>query len=733
MRKSILCIVLIMVFIGSSMITTSQASAWTPLEYEPNNAPDTAFEIKSNSTLKSTISSSNDIDYYNFSVTGAVYTTITLVSPENIDYDIKLFDEGYNEIGKSSLSANNTDIISKDMLATGIYSIKVYNFNKKSSDMQYTLSIQTGDINGQNLYSFEGVPETSLKNINMTNALEINANGSFIAQIARLNEARYYKFKLDTHTDMEISMIPPEGVDFDIKLYNKLGFEVGSSSNKEGIEKISKGSLIPGVYFLKVYGYNYSFSPDTFKVSMKSQKTDAQISAQVIKEIAANTGIVKDKSIKQKINAESKDVKNSKNNTNEKEYNSKNNTKKDDTYSKNTDTTKNKSEKENTDLYEIPSVDGSSSNSDIKLSVPKALLLYVGPGLPKFTDDDINKLLVEDPINTKEFVITENGPQYNTYIDEYGNVVDIVSPEKIDKLTSDMVDSTGKIEKIKEDYKKLYSSKSSKNRTLDYFAKEVTDLAIRLIKKDPSVKLSIAIPGVSFHAFAYEYVAPVKEKLLKGIKERLDKENPEYWEKNIRGFYFSTEAIPYFYTWFKPDKTIDFNNPIVKTMMSYSEEIHNVYNKEFMWIPYYGNSLGDDKFYNKDQFARIGYIANRTNLFDYVFIQPTYYFKPASENISFVKRSTELNSVTDIKNEIIGGIKLSNTIIGPEMEIDSNCKPVAGKEVTAQQYKERYNEYVKAFSTLKSNTPVAFYAGSRNSIFTDTVYDEVKSFFKSIQ
>ena len=659
MKKVVLSLILTL----SILLSGSQVFAEMAFDYEPNNSPEDAFVINGDSTIMSTISDSNDIDYYKFYVNGTVDTNISLTSPKGLDYDIKLYDADFNEIASSELPAGNTDVINKQSLNTGMYSIKVYCFSNKFSTSAYTLSLKSTYAKGTNMLGYKGMPESDIKNTTLENALEVNNNTLFRAKVSSLNESRYYKFVFDKPSDVDISMTPPVAVDLDMKLYNSSGLEAGSSTNKNGEERITKSNLLPGTFYLKVYGDNYTFSSDTYEIKIKSSRAG-------LEQIDAPAG--------------------------------------------------NSSDKSGGSVINDPKVNG---------SMPQALLLYVGPGLPKYSDKDIKKMLIDDPINTKEFVITDNGTEYNTYLNSAGSLTDIVTPEKINALTIDKIDSTGILDSIKSDYMTFYKNADKKD-SLDYFSDEAVDLALRLIKTDPNVKLYISIPGVKFHDLSYEYIEPVKEKLMKGIKQKLDKVNPTYWEKNIEGYYFSTEGIPYYYSWFKPDKTIDFNNPVVKTMSSLSNEVHQVYNKKFIWIPFYGSSLGMDEYYNKNPFVRIGYIANRTDIFDYVIIQPTYYFYSDIKNIPFIKASVDNNIVLDTDQSIIGGIKCSNTIIGPEMEIDGKYAPVPGKEADAKAYKERYQEYVQAFSGAKQKYPVAFYAGSRDDLFKDEVYNAVKSFFK---
>ncbi|HOV28016.1 MAG TPA: hypothetical protein PK566_16880 [Pseudobacteroides sp.] len=662
-------VVLILLLMISVIAMGSQASAAEPLfDYEPNDSPDTAYEVYNNSEVISTISTKSDVDYYKFYVRGTAEIVISLTSPKGLDYDIKLYNENYKEIAGSKQPMGETDTIYKNSLSAGTYSIKVYSFKKTYSDSPYNLSIKINDSNIPDK-PYAGISEANNVNTTMANALEVNKNTSFRARVSAMNESRYYKFTLENVSDVDISMIPPKGTDLDIKLYNWYGLEVGSSTNKDGSESIREKRLYPGTYYLKVYGHNYAFSSDTFEIYIKSEKSPLKPnnSESGNKEIVDDSSVVKE----------------------------------------------------------------AAPISQTSKSAPKALLLYVGLDLPHFTTPDIKKMLIDDPINTKEFIILDNGAQYNTYLDSNGELVDIVTPEKIDALTKDKVDSTGLLDSIKQDYKNLYN-KLNRNRSLNFFANDVFDLALKLIRVDPEVKITIAIPGTEFHALSEEFIEPVKEILIRKLKERFDEVNPDYWKNNIRGYYFSTEGVPYYYTWFNPNKTIDFGNPIVKTMISFSNEIHQVFNKEFIWIPYYGSSLKKDYYYNKDQAVRIGYIANRTNIFDYVIVQPSYYFKADHKNnISLVQNSSKSNMVLDINNDIVGGIKTSKTLIGAEMEIDSRYNTMSG--YTYNGYKNRYSEYVKAFSALDKETPIAFYAGNKDEIFTDEVYQAIKSFFGSIK
>ena len=121
---------------------------------------------------------------------------------------------------------------------------------------------------------------------------------------------------------------------------------------------------------------------------------------------------------------------------------------------------------------------------------------------------------------------------------------------------------------------------------------------------------------------------------------------------------------------------------------------------------------------------------NRTNIFDYVLLQPGYYQKPEKDfRLNSVKTCVQDNKVYDRHGGVIGGSKTSSTKIGVDMEIDDKIAGVncpAG--TTWWDYSARYYEYTLRFDPLKSKIPISYYAGERNSLMNPTVYNYVKTF-----
>jgi SH3 domain protein len=384
---------------------------------------------------------------------------------------------------------------------------------------------------------------------------------------------------------------------------------------------------------------------------------------------------------------------------------------------------------------------------------PKSVLLYVGQytgaqKYPEFTDSDINVLL-KDGINTKDFIITDGGPGYNHYM-ENGVRKELVTAAAIENLNINITESnaTGLLQ-IKEDYRVAYRRKVDATYTINDYVEPALALAKKMIAKDPEVQLWFSFPWMEIHALSENYVEPYKKHIYAAIKSKM---SIKEWNRNVRGFYVGTEGVTGWYTKFNESNTTNFDNAVVKAMKAYSDLVHSE-GKEMIWIPYYGASDGSNPL-------RVGNIANKTNIFDYIIIQPGKYFTDSryvnkktkelgekevalyKDNISHISKSFKAPyAVYTPKNVIAGGSKTSNTRIGMEMELDANLIVQSSyldtvwtnwfaadgnnprntlwstRKIFAEQKKAWYYEYETATNAYKANIPTVYYAGERNEMF----------------
>lgn len=150
--------------------------------------------------------------------------------------------------------------------------------------------------------------------------------------------------------------------------------------------------------------------------------------------------------------------------------------------------------------------------------------------------------------------------------------------------------------------------------------------------------------------------------------------------------------------------SVDYNNIMgnatIKLMNDLSYRVHTNLSKKFLWIPYYG--FGSDP---ATIIKNIGYVSDKSTIYDYVMIQSHYYFdSTVQSNLDGVFYSVNSQSVS-YRDGVIVTPKTSSTIIGVEMEFDWHIVPPNAYA----DYQSRYNEYVSKFSGFKCFYPFAFY------------------------
>ena len=353
--------------------------------------------------------------------------------------------------------------------------------------------------------------------------------------------------------------------------------------------------------------------------------------------------------------------------------------------------------------------------------MPNALLLYVGTNsnhfwdpYPAFSNNDLDKIL--DAI--QEFVIINSNATYN-YYQKNGTTTQIVSNSSINAIQSSDIQFPNTLANIKEDYLGLLSSAGSyPSVTLDKSVSAQVELAKQIISREPNATIWFSFPTVTFQACAQHYKEPFTY-MFNQIKSQI---GTTAWNKNVRGFYWGTEAVTSYYTKFDEGAPGNYyNNRMIQLMADIGNLVHNN-NKQFMWIPYNTKDTETSSLYT---FIRAGYVANKTNIFDYVTIQPGYYQNSDMSNqLNYVKKSAQDNKFYNNSGGVVGGTKTSSTKIGAEMEIDSK---IAGGS-NWQGYNDRYYEYTVRFKPLRGSTPFTFYAGDRDSLMNSTVLYYVTDF-----
>jgi len=231
------------------------------------------------------------------------------------------------------------------------------------------------------------------------------------------------------------------------------------------------------------------------------------------------------------------------------------------------------------------------------------------------------------------------------------------------------------------------------------YVANLTPLMVRCINqltaKRSNAKIWIGTPGISslnYNTLSGNSLDPIVS-YINSVRTSVGE---TVWSNNIRGVYMNCESI-----YGDLGEENIFANPTVKLMSDLSTAIRTNMKKEFLWIPYYGYGVNSDQIIRK-----IAFVTCDQTIFDYVVIQPHYYFDGNYESNLYGIRSSIIKRTICMNNGKIVRPKLSTTIIGAEMELDWHI--VAPSAYT--EYVNRYKGYVNSFGDmLITNVPLIFY------------------------
>jgi len=220
----------------------------------------------------------------------------------------------------------------------------------------------------------------------------------------------------------------------------------------------------------------------------------------------------------------------------------------------------------------------------------------------------------------------------------------------------------------------------------------MVNVANQIISRKSTAKIWIGTPGLSSlnYNLAASNLQPVYN-YLDNVRTLLGTS----WDNNVGGVYMNMESIY---------GTVDYSNitgnSCIKLMSDLSTMVHNNLKTKFLWIPYYGYGSTPDEI-----IKRIGYVAHKSTIFDYVVIQPHYYFDGAvGINLTGVNYCVSKQAVCYRDGTVVTS-KSSKTVIGPEMELDWHVVPPNNYSANLG----RYNEYVSSFAGYKGTYPIIFY------------------------
>lgn len=285
----------------------------------------------------------------------------------------------------------------------------------------------------------------------------------------------------------------------------------------------------------------------------------------------------------------------------------------------------------------------------------------------------------------------------------------------------DYIIHLGKADTVFFDYRKATSDRT---KVIDQMISDLRVFLKEWMKSDLKVnRFFISLPAVnndqktmdnmtSFYADYKKFMSRAEDTAIEILGEDL-------WFKKGKGFYFRTETILPIQE--QISKTSPTNNPMVQLLNDLAYVIRNQYDREFIWAPYYG--YGD---FATNINHNLGVIANRTNIFDKICIQPQYYFQGSKykKNVDRVYQSMIDQEVVDEDGvPVAGGRKSSATAaIGVTMEGDDYFNGSMSSE---------FDYYINKFSRLMGPDHVfAFYAGETYNVARMPISDAINDFYE---
>lgn len=239
----------------------------------------------------------------------------------------------------------------------------------------------------------------------------------------------------------------------------------------------------------------------------------------------------------------------------------------------------------------------------------------------------------------------------------------------------------------------------------------------------------IGLPGLNYANAPFDKLSPKLQSFINQIDRELG--------RSVNGFYFNCE-----YMYNNPNSTFDYNNLMNnKTVKLASDLSSYVKSKgyDFIWAPTYSNA----ESIAADTIKRVGYVANRTDIFNEVLLQPNYYFNGTGKgsvkatnqapdlNLKGVKHSIDKQQVT-FRDGKPAAVKLTNnkTRIGVQMEIDGKVSwGDKDNNLDKSVFQKRYQEYVDAYQNFVGSYPISFYAADKNHFIT-SVTNSINQFYR---
>ncbi len=254
---------------GTSTFTAAQFTTATAstcaTAFEPNETLATAAAISTGVSNSAAITTTTDVDYYKITTTGTSNIVYSLAGPLGVDYDLYVYNSAGTQLGLSE-SGTATESISLSNQAAGTYYIKVVGYLGANSATCYTITATTTTAT-----SCQSSLDNST-NGTISGAATIPFNTNVTGLISPSGDIDNYKFVITTAGTITATLTTLPA-DYDLKLLNSAGTQVGFSKNRSTSNETINYNAAAGTYYAQVLGFkgaNSSTTCYTLKVQLGS-------------------------------------------------------------------------------------------------------------------------------------------------------------------------------------------------------------------------------------------------------------------------------------------------------------------------------------------------------------------------------------------------------------------------------------------------------------------------------
>lgn len=240
---------------GSSAYTQAQFTTLTAggggcgTAFEPNETQAAAATISAGVANSAAITTATDVDYFKVVTTGTSNNVFDLAGPSGVDYDLVIYNSAGTQIGTST-SATATESVSLTSQAAGTYYIKVIGYSGANSATCYTITATVTPVSTGCISTYD-----NSTNGTTSGAAVIPFNTDITGQINPSGDVDNYKFVITTGGTITVTLGTLPG-DYDLKLLNSAGTQVGISENGSTTSESISYTAAAGTYYAQVVGYN---------------------------------------------------------------------------------------------------------------------------------------------------------------------------------------------------------------------------------------------------------------------------------------------------------------------------------------------------------------------------------------------------------------------------------------------------------------------------------------------